>query len=96
MRVGAPIDIQKILRGKSQKNEIHRLANSRFLIGYHKHLTKVLDFWFAVNILKSISRSGFSSGFLLVLTLFLNNVKYFKNKNFKKLSKKHIFKYKQR
>ncbi len=45
----------------------------RFLFCNHKHLTKVLDFWFAVKIcLKSIGRSGFSEGFLFVLKLFHN------------------------
>ncbi len=32
--------------------------------------TKVLDFWFAVEIFKSIGRSGFLTGFLYVLNLF--------------------------
>jgi hypothetical protein len=63
-----------ILRAKSQRSQINRLAYRfsmifflfpRFLLGNHKHLTKVKDFLFAVSFLKFKDRSEFSSDFCL-------------------------------
>jgi hypothetical protein len=46
----------------------------------HKHVTKVLDFWFAIEILK-IHRQVwiYVSIFLYVLNLFHNTIRYFIN-----------------
>jgi hypothetical protein len=47
--------------------------NSRFLFAIYKRWTKDLTVWrnFSTKILKSIGRSGFSSGFLFALIPFL-------------------------
>jgi hypothetical protein len=48
-----------------------------------KHLTQGLDICCQSRFLKSICRFGFSSGFLFVLNLFHNNIKYLINKSLK-------------
>jgi hypothetical protein len=43
----------------------------KFLFGNHKHLTNVLDIWFAVEILTSIGRTGF----FIVMNIKIINIK---------------------
>jgi hypothetical protein len=70
----------------------------RFLFGSHKHLIKVIDFWFAVVNFKIRQQDLIFITFLCLfslLNLFHNPIKYIINKHFKKLNKKYRFKHKQ-